>query len=298
MQILNAADESYKTLWTDEEKKYYDQFPVTILNDLSCLLDDTHDDFSFAWLNESPDIIEYNWEMFVLYSDLWKEGDKVSRFYPAMVEKLKTGDHKFKTLYTHDRRYEGLSNVKIVRPATPSYINTEHSKVYKKKNDLVFVTSNKYVTPLHRLRVDLLSPLIAMNVPCFGQGINPIKNKVKALKDYRFCLVIENGVFSGYHTEKIIDCFRTGTIPIYLGDPDIGDIFDEDGIIKVTQDDLKDIGSFLMNFIDPIMAPSLEEFYMSKLEHVKNNFETSMAYDNHPKTVIRSILKEEGFIDE
>ena len=41
------------------------------------------------------------------------------------------------------------------------------------------------------------------------------------LSRYRFCLCYENTAFPGYITEKIFDCFVAGTIPVYLGAPDV-----------------------------------------------------------------------------
>lgn len=48
-------------------------------------------------------------------------------------------------------------------------------------------------------------------------------SKLKVLGNYKFSLCFENTSFPGYITEKVFDCFFTGTIPIYLGAPDITD---------------------------------------------------------------------------
>lgn len=47
------------------------------------------------------------------------------------------------------------------------------------------------------------------------------QSKLDTLSKYRFCLCFENMAMDGYITEKIIDCFYAGTIPLYLGAPDI-----------------------------------------------------------------------------
>jgi alpha(1,3/1,4) fucosyltransferase len=49
----------------------------------------------------------------------------------------------------------------------------------------------------------------------------PVAEKLEALSQYRFSVCLENSVFEGYVSEKIFDCFFTGTIPIYLGAPDV-----------------------------------------------------------------------------
>ncbi len=46
-----------------------------------------------------------------------------------------------------------------------------------------------------------------------------------------FHITIENNMDDYYFTEKIIDCFRTYTIPIYWGTNRVLELFDKDGII-------------------------------------------------------------------
>ena len=41
--------------------------------------------------------------------------------------------------------------------------------------------------------------------------------KEEALRKYMFCLAFENGDIPGYVTEKIHDCFRAGSLPVYYG---------------------------------------------------------------------------------
>lgn len=46
-------------------------------------------------------------------------------------------------------------------------------------------------------------------------------SKFEVLQSYEFCLCFENMAMNGYITEKIFDCLYAGTIPLYLGAPDI-----------------------------------------------------------------------------
>ena len=45
-----------------------------------------------------------------------------------------------------------------------------------------------------------------------------IKNKIDFLSKYKFSIAMENSDGDGYISEKIVDSFRAGTIPIYYGD--------------------------------------------------------------------------------
>jgi hypothetical protein len=97
---------------------------------------------------------------------------------------------------------------------------------------------------------------IGDQVDLFGRGFNEIENKEEGLCDYMFSVVIENGFYQSYFTEKLLDCFATGTIPVYLGTSDISDYFNKDGIIDLTEE--FDVS---------------EEIYYSKIDAIKENLE-------------------------
>ena len=59
-----------------------------------------------------------------------------------------------------------------------------------------------------------------------------IEDKQKFQEQYRFSLAIENSSHSGYCTEKIVQAFASGTIPIYWGDPRVGEYFNEKAFIN------------------------------------------------------------------
>ena len=46
----------------------------------------------------------------------------------------------------------------------------------------------------------------------------PVKNKKEFLTSYKFSIAMENSEGNGYISEKIVDSFLAGTIPIYYGD--------------------------------------------------------------------------------
>lgn len=55
--------------------------------------------------------------------------------------------------------------------------------------------------------------------------------KVEFDKNYRFSIACENSSSPGYRTEKIVNAFQAGTIPIYYGDPCIKDVFNEKAFV-------------------------------------------------------------------
>ena len=45
-----------------------------------------------------------------------------------------------------------------------------------------------------------------------------VEDKIKFLSQYKFSIAMENSEGDGYISEKIVDAFLSGTIPIYYGD--------------------------------------------------------------------------------
>ena len=48
-----------------------------------------------------------------------------------------------------------------------------------------------------------------------------VESKYRTLSKYLYAICFENMIMPGYLTEKLFDCFFSGTIPVYLGAPDI-----------------------------------------------------------------------------
>lgn len=61
-----------------------------------------------------------------------------------------------------------------------------------------------------------------------------VDDKLATLSRYRFAICYENAkLYPGYITEKILDCFRAGTVPVYGGAPNIGQWVPADCFIDI-----------------------------------------------------------------
>lgn len=60
----------------------------------------------------------------------------------------------------------------------------------------------------------------------------PVANKDDFLQQYKFNLAFENSCHDGYITEKIIEAWAAGSIPIYWGSKDIGEEFNPNAFIN------------------------------------------------------------------
>jgi hypothetical protein len=72
------------------------------------------------------------------------------------------------------------------------------------------------------------------------------KFKYHTQSRYTFTICYENMMLEGWLNENIFDCFRVGTIPIYLGPPDVHDYIPEECFIdKRKFDTYADLRKFL-----------------------------------------------------
>jgi hypothetical protein len=60
-----------------------------------------------------------------------------------------------------------------------------------------------------------------------------VASKSAMLSGYTFAICFENQVMQGWVTEKIFDCLVAGTIPIYLGAPDIEEWVDPECFVDM-----------------------------------------------------------------
>ncbi len=58
--------------------------------------------------------------------------------------------------------------------------------------------------------------------------------KKQFLSPYKFTIAFENDIYPGYQTEKLYDAMLTNSIPIYCGDPLVGEIFNTRSFINAS----------------------------------------------------------------
>ena len=115
----------------------------------------------------------------------------------------------------------------------------------------------------------------------FGSGSpnGELLMKSKSLNDYMFSISMENCIHDYYYTEKILDCFVTGNIPIFRGCKSIDKFFDTRGIIFWnTLDELDEI----LNTLSP-------ELYESMLPYAEINYKLSKRYIDPDEVLCRMI---------
>lgn len=186
---------------------------------------------------------------------------------------------RFERIFTHSERIlDRYANASFV-PAygvwygTARYGGEMSDTAYERKSrDISVISSDKTLNEYHRLRLDLARRAAAdPRVDGYGRAFGRyIEHKADALTDYRYSIVVENGVFNNYFTEKILDCFASMTVPVYIGAPNIGDFFNTDGIITLPAGET--------DRLESILAGCTAQDYAQRLDAVKDNYNRVQGY--------------------
>lgn len=103
----------------------------------------------------------------------------------------------------------------------------------------------------HRVRPD---PLLAA---ARRRWRGAVEAKTPVLSGYTFALCFENQILNGWITEKIFDCFRAGTVPVYWGAPDI-----EEHIPRECYIDMREFAGYeeLRSFLHQLDPAAIEAY--------------------------------------
>jgi len=157
-------------------------------------------------------------------------------------------------------------------PYGDSWIKPEDHKIYSKTKNISMIASDKNHCPMHETRHKLAK---IFKGDGFGKYFNNhVEYKLDSLKDYRYQVVVENDIQEGWFTEKLIDCFVTGTIPIYYGTTSLPG-FDRNGMITAKHYSVNEL-----EYIISKINCQGEELYNSESTQnaIKYNFELAKKY--------------------
>lgn len=180
--------------------------------------------------------------------------------------------HLFSKILTFDPDLLALDPKKFffIHPCTTRFITQEG--LFKKSKNVSMVLSGKNLCYEHQFREE-----VAQKFKGYIDLIKPGNLRVENLDDYfldvRYAIQVENCIQENYFTEKLLDCFKTGTVPIYRGCPNLEKFFNKEGVIFFqTIEDLERI------------LPTLsEEDYQKRMSAIQENY---ILAQNYPVTYI------------
>jgi hypothetical protein len=171
-------------------------------------------------------------------------------------------NYKYYTnVLTHERELLNVIPNALWQPLGGCWIKEKDCSIEHHKTKLIStILSNKNFMSGHQLRHKVFSNI--RQIDYYGNYVKYMEYKLEALRDYKYHLCIENSKSPGYFTKKLLDCFATGCVPIYWGDPLIGDVFDTSGMIIVNS----------FSEIADIISNLKQVDYNSFNDGIKNNF--------------------------
>ena len=190
------------------------------------------------------------------------------RWYNPMTRQIKSNPQPYieayDSIFTHDKELLDLDPTFKFVFGQGSII--EEVGVFDKSKLVSCVVSDLQMTDGHKLRLEIAKQIAdSGEVDMYGKAFNYIPRKIDALKDYRFSFAMENDCYESYFTEKLHDCLLTGTMPIYLGAPNIGDFYNLDGIVIMDKNANGEV-----TFNSEILS---DEYYNDHIDAVKDNYE-------------------------
>ena len=245
------------------------------------ILTELLDDFLFEE-SETPDFI-----LFGPYgNDIPKPGDyiRIGYFCENMKPDMEICEWAFgipqEETILHPRykriQWHGLDPKKLIKPD-----NYDSEEVYDSKSLFCnFLYSRKlyyreeFVRQLSKYKkVD--APGLSMN------NMASIDKKYKGtiwerkrqfLQPYKFTIAFENYIYPGYQTEKLYDAMQADSIPIYFGDPFVGDIFNTKSFVNAP-DYLKTASNPLVCWLEKNSQPDFvdmrPQFYHNINDRIK-----------------------------
>jgi hypothetical protein len=218
------------------------------------------------------------------YKYLWLCESKsvVPNQYEFVKNNFESLANIFRKIFVHDEKLLLLSPIFDYVPAAANFTWVKERKIYKKSKLVSMISSGKGFTEGHRFRNAFMQRQMQINpwIDFFGRGFKPFQKKEEPLSEFMFSITMENESYANYYTEKLMDCFATGTIPIYHGTPKLSDMFNKEGVIIFNE-----------NFDPNLLNVDL---YQSKIDAVKENFELCLKHEKSDDVLFQKIISDIG----
>ena len=195
------------------------------------------------------------------------------KLYVDFVRYVSETWKNFDIILTYDDRILEYPNSKLFVPVGCWVDDIEIDK----KDQITYLMSSKILSSEHRMRFMIMSRYqhkkhIGPFEFLMHRTPPRLPSKEPFLKNAKFQIVCENQVMTNMFTEKLIDCFRTKTVPIYYGCTNIEKFFNPRGIIQFNKiEELEQILNSLQPKQYDEMLPHITENYMRASSYWEKN---------------------------
>lgn len=157
--------------------------------------------------------------------------------------------------------------------------------LHPKSRNVSFLSSKKTQTAMHRKRL-----LWAWRLERRDRGVDVFRQKMRSarhlsvvdtLRDYRYSVCIENYIDERYFTEKVLNCFASGVVPIYMGARRLADFFNPDGFIAFNS---------YPDLVERVLPSVNEADYERRLPAIKENLARVSEFRSVEDYIVRNYL--------
>jgi hypothetical protein len=222
---------------------------------------------------------------------LWAvEPNEISGLRDTVIQR----HNEFDLILTwHKEVLDSCTNAKLFPLGTSWILDFDFSQ--EKKYSITSIVGGKKLTQNQLIRQELpkvVSEIVSIQLELFNSLNNPYqgqpsiervmqdRDKKNELFYSQFHIVIENVSHPNFFTEKLIDCFQTKTVPIYLGCTNISDFFDIRGMILV--DNLENIVTKCNSIT--------QKTYQEMLPYIEQNYQRSVKYAKFRETLRDEVI--------
>jgi hypothetical protein len=121
------------------------------------------------------------------------------------------------------------------------------------------------------------------------QGVyrGKVDSKYRKLSEYNFAITTENNITPGFIGEALFDCFYAGTIPIYLGAPDIKEYIPKECFI-----DLRDFKNYeeLRLFLKSLTLAQIQQYRQAGRSFLESDKYRPFTNDYFAQVFLRACL--------
>ncbi len=192
-------------------------------NNINYLLNLLRDDFVIDFNNTYPDYLLYDVFGCEHLNQKYNNSIKIAYYSENMIPDFNQADYALSQAHINylDRYYKYPSITWRFSMNNIMAIKKTRNNIKNRKKFCVAVISNN--SSFANFRLNFINQLNKYKkVDMAGKANNNIgkviENKIEFLSSYKFSIAMENSEGDGYSSEKIIDSFLSGTIPIYYGD--------------------------------------------------------------------------------
>jgi hypothetical protein len=191
-------------------------------------------------------------------------------------------EDKFDYILTYDTELLNRSDKYIKYVVAQSRVSEDDCGIQPKSKMVSMIASHKTISEGHRYRHEIHNKLQSKhNIEMWGSGYRRFSSKNDPLKDYHFSISVMNCKVDNFFTEVLVDNFRLGTVPIFWGCPNIGEYFDERGIITFDT----------MEELDEILSNLTVKDYTDRLEYIEKNLILAKEYVSTDDIVADTLIK-------